>query len=180
MGLDSILMDGGLGGVAGGSPPSMLHFHQQSAHAQQQHHALLGGMGRNTSTDNLFSDVSQLYGLSDGGAGGVNGVNMLFDPISGQGGASMGMGRGAAGEMMKAAGGGGAPGSSSSASSSGHLPAAPPSMMPTPAMIPVPDTWEPHPLDPLRFVKYEIRQLLLSRGSLSIAQLPEVGVFCTS
>ena len=38
---------------------------------------------------------------------------------------------------------------------------------------PIPDTWKPHPMDPLRFVKHEIRQLLLARGSLSIAQLPD-------
>jgi len=43
---------------------------------------------------------------------------------------------------------------------------------------PIPDTWEPHPMDPLRFVKYEIRQLLLARGSLSIAQLPEEYLKC--
>ena len=43
---------------------------------------------------------------------------------------------------------------------------------------PIPDTWKPHPMDPLRFVKHEIRQLLLARGSLSIAQLPEEYLKC--
>ena len=33
-------------------------------------------------------------------------------------------------------------------------------------------------MDPLRFVKHEIRQLLLARGSLSIAQLPEEYLKC--
>ena len=43
-----------------------------------------------------------------------------------------------------------------------------------PAYVPtITDSWVPHPSDPLRFVKAEIRQLLLRRGALSIAQLPE-------
>ena len=42
----------------------------------------------------------------------------------------------------------------------------------------VPDDWRPHPMDPLRFVKAEIRQLLLRRGALSIAQLPEEYAKC--
>lgn len=43
-----------------------------------------------------------------------------------------------------------------------------------PAQVPtLPDSWTGHPSDPLRFVKAEIRQLLLRRGALSIAQLPE-------
>ena len=42
----------------------------------------------------------------------------------------------------------------------------------------VPDAWQPHPMDPLRFVKAEIRQLLLQRGALSIAQLPEEYLKC--
>ena len=43
-----------------------------------------------------------------------------------------------------------------------------------PPIVPtLPDLWTPHPSDPLRFVKAEIRQLLLRRGALSIAQLPE-------
>ena len=51
--------------------------------------------------------------------------------------------------------------------------AAPPATL-APAYVPtITDSWVPHPSDPLRFVKAEIRQLLLRRGPLSIAQLPE-------
>jgi len=50
---------------------------------------------------------------------------------------------------------------------------APPATL-APAYVPtITDSWVPHPSDPLRFVKAEIRQLLLRRGPLSIAQLPE-------
>ena len=50
---------------------------------------------------------------------------------------------------------------------------APPATL-APAYVPtITDSWVPHPSDPLRFVKAEIRQLLLRRGALSIAQLPE-------
>ena len=50
--------------------------------------------------------------------------------------------------------------------------AAPATLAPAPVPA-IPDSWTPHPSDPLRFVKAEIRQLLLRRGPLSIAQLPE-------
>jgi hypothetical protein len=50
--------------------------------------------------------------------------------------------------------------------------AAPATLAPAPVPA-IPDSWMPHPSDPLRFVKAEIRQLLLRRGPLSIAQLPE-------
>ena len=56
---------------------------------------------------------------------------------------------------------------------SGGAQTAPPATF---APVPFPtilDSWVPRPSDPLRFVKAEIRQLLLRRGPLSIAQLPE-------
>ena len=54
--------------------------------------------------------------------------------------------------------------------------AQPPSTQPL--QTAVPDAWQPHPMDPLRFVKAEIRQLLLQRGTMSIAQLPEEYLKC--
>ena len=59
------------------------------------------------------------------------------------------------------------------ASSAGAQPPSTPSLHAA-----VPDAWQPHPMDPLRFVKAEIRQLLLQRGALSIAQLPEEYLKC--
>ena len=72
-------------------------------------------------------------------------------------------------------------GASSIPAPAGSFPAATAATVnPTPNLQanPIPDSWKPHPMDPLRFVKHEIRQLLLSRGSLSIAQLPEEYLKC--
>ena len=52
-------------------------------------------------------------------------------------------------------------------------PTAKPAALPPLPFSAIPDLWVPQPHDPLGFVKAEIRQLLLRRGPLSIAQLPE-------
>ena len=66
-------------------------------------------------------------------------------------------------------------GASSIPAPAGSFPAATAATVnPTPNLQanPIPDSWKPHPMDPLRFVKHEIRQLLLSRGSLSSRSSP--------
>ena len=121
-------------------------------------------------------------GLSGGGlGGGVSGRSSASSATSsassaysyyGATGAGMGVGPGAAGGPRAPGSGSG---SRSSASAAAHLVAHAAS---TAVPAAAPDSWEPHPLDPLRQVKYEIRQLLLVRGTLSIAQLPEEYLKC--